>query len=218
MVARSLAVRDARRRSVGDRSRARAGQGRACTPPRSRSWTSTRRRPTVPRKTSRRGFTDQVSEPGVESRRHGALLPRRRQQELRRDHLSLYGCGPEARARSCADEESFWRLQPTADWSGRVDRGRHAAHRSLDARCRRPAHAHHRPQSAARALQLQQAGVVLFRQRRRRPPRRAALQARRLGRERQGPGDHVDLREDDAGTAIASTRAIRCSSATATRC
>ena len=39
-----------------------------------------------------------------------------------------------------------------------------------------------------------------------------------LRTERQGAGDHVGLREDDAGASTASTRAIRCSSATATRC
>ena len=44
------------------------------------------------------GFTDQVSEPGVEPRWHRAVLPRRRQHDLRRDHLPLHRGRRQARA------------------------------------------------------------------------------------------------------------------------
>ncbi len=54
-------------------------------------------------------------------------------------------------------------------------------------------------QSSARDVHVQQARILLLRQRGRRTPRRSALQARRARTEREGPRHHVGVREDDAG-------------------
>ena len=179
MVARPHAVRHARRRSVGDRSRARAGQGRACTRPRSRSWTCTSSRPTVPRRTSPAGFTDQVSDP-VWSPDGTALYFRAVDNKTYDETIYRYTVADQKLEPVVRGEESFSRLQPTA---GGVVVSIEAAtrpDRSLAwsaAGGQRTRITNLNPQLAR--FSVQQAGAVLLRQRRRRPARRAALQAGR---------------------------------------
>ena len=64
---------------------------------------------------------------GVESRTARAVLPRRRQQDLRRDRSIAITVADRSSEPSRSGQESFGRLQPTSGGRGRCRRGRDAA-------------------------------------------------------------------------------------------
>ena len=168
---------------------------------RSRSWTSMSSWSADGSSTNvTSGFDDQVSDPVWSPDGARAVLPRRQQHDLRRN-------------RSIATASRSEKLEPVVRGPGIVRPvGRHAGRRASSSveDATRPADLwmfgasgqrtpDHRAEPAARPLHVQQAGAVLLPQRRRRAARRAALQAGRPRRQRQGAGHHLGLREADAG-------------------
>ena len=199
VVAGRRAVRDARRRSVGHRSRARAGQGRACTRRRSRSWTCTRRGRRLVEEPHRRVRPIRsATRCGARTARRCSSAPSTTRPTTKR---STGTASPSrSSSRSPAGRSRSAGLQPTAGGHRRVGRGRRRGPIDLwmfGASAQRTRITDLNPQLGA--LHVQQAGAVLLPQRRRRSAGRAALQAGRPRAERQGAGDHLGLREDDAG-------------------
>ena len=137
-------------------------------------------------------FDDQVSDPVWSPDGARAVLPRRQQQDLRRDGVSLHASPSRSSSRSSAGRSrTAGSSRPPGGVVAAVEDATHPGDlwmfgasgqrtRITDA------------QSAARALHVQQAGAVLLPQRRRRAAGRAALQAgrprRRTTRCRSSPG------------------------------
>ena len=193
------ALRGARRRSVRDRSGARAGEAGHVHDRAAVHGRVPRRRPTARRTNLTSGFTHQVSDPVWSAGRVGALLPRRQQQDLRRDDLPLHRCGSDARP-----VVARGRSPTGADADGRgrrrVGRGRDASRRPVDAR-RQAVSAPASPISTRSSRASRFSKPELFYFHNADGERLGALLYKPAGLEarRQGAGHHLGLREDDAG-------------------